>query len=120
MSSTQRQLTVFATFHIKPALINTWKEAHRPVWSACAAEPECLLFDVFEDTSVPGRFRLVEVWSKNREWFEKEQLTKPYYETLWKKSSPMWEKEVEIEYFERLGEGSSFREKYLEDANNMD
>jgi hypothetical protein len=66
----QKQLTLFVTFTIDPAKIETWKEAHRPVWAACAAEPECLLFDVFQDPASPGTMRLVEVWSEGREWFE--------------------------------------------------
>lgn len=72
MSNSNKQCTVFATFHIDPTKIEEWKEAHRPVWAACAREPECLLFDVVEDTSKTGRFRLVEMWSKDREWFETE------------------------------------------------
>jgi quinol monooxygenase YgiN len=90
MSNPSKQLTLFITFTIDPSKIETWKEAHRPVWAACAAEPECLLFDVFEDPAAPGTMRLVEVWSEGREWFETKQLTKPYYKTMWEKSKPTW------------------------------
>lgn len=117
--ATSKQLTLFVTFHIKLNQIEEWKKAHRPVWVACAAEPKCLLFDVFQDPSQPGKFRLVEVWNASREWFETEQLTKSYYETLWAKSRPTWEKEFEIEYFERLGEGCSFRQGYLDGGMQM-
>jgi quinol monooxygenase YgiN len=117
--TTQPQLTLFVTFHIHASKISDWKAAHRPVWAACAAEPECILFDVFHDPANPGVFRLVEVWSESREWFETKQLTKPYYETLWEKSRPTWEQEVEIEYFERLGEGGSFKGTYLEGMQRM-
>ncbi|KAF2642430.1 hypothetical protein P280DRAFT_362754, partial [Massarina eburnea CBS 473.64] len=86
---------------VKPHLIEDFKAAHRPVWAACAHEPECLLFDVFQVPQKPGQFRFVKVWDASREWFEKEQLTKPYYDTLWEESKPTWEKEMEIEYFER-------------------
>lgn len=41
----------------------------RPVWAACAKEPECLFFDVFEDPKTPGKIRFVEIWSKPWEWF---------------------------------------------------
>ncbi|KAF2655825.1 hypothetical protein K491DRAFT_715966 [Lophiostoma macrostomum CBS 122681] len=115
-----KYLTLFVTFHIKPHLVEDWKTAHRPVWDACAAEPECILFDVFEDPSHVGRFRLVEVWSKDRTWFEAEQLTKPYYESLWIKSRPTWAKEFEIEYFERLGEGASLKQDYVNGARKKD
>lgn len=115
----QKQTTLFVTFHIKPDRIDEFKAAHRPVWAACAEEPECLFFDVFQDPKQPGLFRFVEVWSKSREWFETEQLTKPYYEKLWPKSKPTWEKEAVIEYFEREGEGSIFRKEFLESAKCM-
>lgn len=100
-------------------MVEEWKAAHRPVWAACAAEPECLLFDVFHDPAQPGVYRLVEVWNESREWFETKQLTKPYYDTLWPKSRPTWEQEVQIEYFERLGEGCSFRDGYLAGGQRM-
>ena len=95
-------------------MIEEFKAAHRPVWAACAAEPECVLFDVFQDPEQPGRFRLVEVWDATREWFETKQLTKPYYATLWQRSKPTWEKDMAIEYFERDGEGCSYRKGYLD------
>lgn len=90
------------------------------MWDACGNEPECLLFDVYQDPENPGHFRLVEVWNASREWFETQQLTKPYYATLWAKSKPTWEKEVKISYFERLGEGCSYRKAYLEGATCKD
>lgn len=108
------QLTLFVTFHIKPDLIETFKSAHRPVWAACAEEPECVLFDVFQDPSEPGKFRFIEVWSASREWFENVQLAKPYYAELWAKSKPTWEKQMTMEYFERLGEGFTLKKGYLE------
>lgn len=116
----RKQLTLFVTFHIQPSLISEFKTAHRPVWLACAREPECLLFDVFQNPAQPGRFRFIEVWNASREWFEREQLTKSYYATLWEKSKPTWEREVEIEYFEREGEGCRFRRGYLGGGECMD
>ncbi|KAF2174205.1 hypothetical protein M409DRAFT_16472 [Zasmidium cellare ATCC 36951] len=116
----KKQLTLFVTFHIKPDLIEDFLSAHRPVWAACAREPQCLLFDVFRDPQTPGKFRFIEVWDESREWFETQQMTKPYYETLWAKSKPTWEREVEIEYFEREGEGCAFREGYLGLGRKMD
>lgn len=118
--SAKKQCTVFVTFHIKPDKIEEFKAAHRPVWAACAAEPECLLFDVFQDPQTPGRFRFLEVWGESREWFETKQLTKPYYRTLQPKSQPTWEKEPVLEYFEREGEACIFRKGYLEGGKCMD
>lgn len=112
-SAPKQHLTLFVTFHIKPHHIEDWKAAHRPVWAACAAEPECIYFDVFQNPTKPGDFRLVEVWNASRKWFETKQLTKDYYSTLWERSKPTWESEVEIEYWERLGEGMSYKEDFL-------
>ncbi|KAK3058256.1 hypothetical protein LTR09_001334 [Extremus antarcticus] len=120
MPPNKPQLTLFVDFYIYPHLIEQWKTAHRPVWDACANEPECLLFDVFEDPEDVGHFRLVEVWNATREWFETEQLTKPYYATLWEGSKPTWRKECRIEYLERLGEGCSYRKGYVEGGKCMD
>jgi len=120
MSPSKKHLTLFVTFHFLPTRIEEFKLAHRPVWTACTAEPNCLLFDVFHLPDNPGLFRLVEVWDADREWFETKQLTKLYYEELWKKSRPTWEREVEIEYFEREGEGCSYRKGYLEGGKCMD
>ncbi|KAL9531324.1 putative monooxygenase [Sphaerulina musiva] len=110
---TGKQLTLFITFKIQPDRIEEWKEAHRPVWAETAAEPECLSMDIFQDPKNPGTFRFVETWAKDREWFEKEQFTKPYYATLWPKSQPTWSAPVEVEFFERSGDGDLHREKYL-------
>ncbi|KAI9713181.1 MAG: hypothetical protein M1820_001166 [Bogoriella megaspora] len=139
MSAQQKQLTLFVTFQVAPESIDAWLEAHRPVWAACAKEPECLLFDVFQDPQSPGKFRLVEVWSKDREWFEKEQLTKPYYQTLWEKTERLYTAPSEptdyallltyanqatnagqIEFFERFGEGCIFRDGYLAAGTKVD
>jgi quinol monooxygenase YgiN len=128
-------LTLFVDFYICPHLIEAWKEGHRPVWAACAQEPECLLFDVvrplfpirgllasknsililpqFNDSSDPGHFRLVEVWNATKEWFVEKQLTKPYYAELWAKTEWTYRKDRRIGYMERLGEGFSWRREYL-------
>ncbi|KAI1077746.1 hypothetical protein F5B20DRAFT_252015 [Whalleya microplaca] len=114
-----KQLTIFVTFYIKPSMVEEFKIAHRPVWAACAAEPECILFDVFRDPEQPGYFRFIEVWNESREWFETKQLTKPYYTILWEKSKPTWEKDMVIEWFEREGEGCSYRKQYLDGGKLM-
>lgn len=113
MAQPAPQLTLFVTLNIKPDLIETFKEAHRPVWAACAKEPECVLFDVFQDPSQSGRFRFIEVWSVSREWFERVQLAKPYYAELWTNSKPTWESQMTIEYYERFGEGFTVKKGYL-------
>ena len=56
----------------------------------------------------------MEVWSKDRKWFEEEQLTKPYYATLWPKSEPTWEEPPKLEYYEREGEGCIYKQEFLD------
>jgi len=113
------QTTLFVDFHVQPSRVEEWKAAHRPVWEACSREPECLLFDVFHDPQDPCHFRLVEVWGASREWFETKQLTKPYYDELWKKSKPCLERDADLQYYEREGEGCSFRQGYLDGGKFM-
>ncbi|GIZ48729.1 hypothetical protein CKM354_001177900 [Cercospora kikuchii] len=120
-SGSGKQLTLFVTMKIKPDRIEEWKEAHRPVWAATAAEPEQIFFDLFEDPKDPGTFRFIEVWSKDREWFEKEQFTKDYYKTLWPKSEPTWREPVQVEYYERSGDGlMTYRQGYLDLGKKME
>lgn len=52
--------------------------------------------------------------------FEKHQLTKPYYDTLWAKSKPTWAREMQIAYLERLGEGCIYRQAYLDGGRFID
>ncbi|KAF2211332.1 hypothetical protein CERZMDRAFT_98642 [Cercospora zeae-maydis SCOH1-5] len=119
-SSSGKQLTLFITMKIKPDKIEEWKEAHKPVWAATASEPEQLFFDLFEDPTDPGTFRFIEVWSKDREWFEKEQFTKDYYKTLWPKSQPLWREPVQVEYYERSGDGlMTYRQEFLDLGEKM-
>jgi quinol monooxygenase YgiN len=104
---------------VKSDKIEEFKAAHRPVWAACAKEPECLFFDLFHDKE-NNTFRFVEVWSKDKEWFEEEQMTKSYYAEMWPKSQPLWEGESKIEYYERDGEACIFRQDYLDGGRKVD
>lgn len=116
----QPQLTLFVDFYIQPQLIEKWKEGHRPVWAACAKEPKCILFDVFEDSEDRGHFTLVEVWDATKQWFLEEQMTKSYYDTLWQNTEFTYRKARHIRFAERLGEGSSYKSGYLKGAACMD
>jgi quinol monooxygenase YgiN len=116
----QPQLTLFVDFYIQPHMIEQWKEGHRPVWAACAREPECLFFDVFEDPQDRGHFTLVEVWAATKRWFMEEQTTKAYYGELWQKTEFTYRKMRVIRFAERLGEGSSYRSAFLEGVRGMD
>ena len=116
----QPQLALFVTLRVAPHNAEALATAHRPVWAACAAEPECLVFDVWQDPEDRGRFKFFEVWSKDREWFESEQMTKPYYAALWERSKPLWIEDIKIEYMESFGEGRILRREYIEGGTMMD
>lgn len=64
-----KQFTLHVTIQIAPADVPAFQAAMRPCWAGCAAEPECLFFDVFQDADTPGKFRFVEVWRGDKEWF---------------------------------------------------
>lgn len=61
----------------------------------------------------------MEVWSKSKDWFEKEQMTKPYYATMFPKSEKTWIEPPKMEYFERDGEASVYRQEYLDGGKKM-
>ena len=76
------QLALFVTLHVRPEDAEALAAAHRPVWAACAAEPECLVFDVWQDPLDRGHFKFFEVWSRDREWFERVSFPKPLLRVL--------------------------------------
>ena len=116
----QSHLTLIVDFHLQPHLIPQWKSAHRPVWSACALEPNCLLFDVFVDPEDPGHFTLVEIWDATKQWFLEVQMKKEYYAELWRKTEWMYCEPRVVRFAERLGEGASHRKGYWEGSVCMD
>lgn len=87
-------------------------DALRPVWAACAAEPECLLFDVFASPGQKGRFRIVEVWKGNREWFEQVQLKKSYYGPYMDVVGPILVAR-ELDFTERLPGWLTVKDEYV-------
>ena len=68
------QLALFVTIHVRQEDADALAAAHRSVWAACGAEPECLVFDVWQDPLDHGHFKFFEVWSRNRDWFERVSL----------------------------------------------
>lgn len=74
---------------------------------------------MFQDPKEPGTFRFMEVWSKSKDWFEKEQMTKPYYATMFPKSEKTWIEPPKMEFFERDGESSVYRQEYLDGGKKM-
>jgi quinol monooxygenase YgiN len=111
--SRNSQLTLHVTIKVSPSNIVAFLAALRPVWEKCASEAECLFFDVFQDPANRGSFRFVEVWTKDREWFETKQLTKDYYVPYEDVTRPMWLEERKLEYMEREEGWAYVAEDYL-------
>jgi len=85
-----KYLSLHVTIQVAPESVDAFLEALRPCWAGCASEPECLFFDVYQDVDTPGLFRFVEIWSKHKEWFVTQQLTKDYYHPYTEITQPMW------------------------------
>lgn len=59
------------TFTVAPENANEFLKRFGPIVDLVAAEPECEYFEVFQSPEQPGRFRVVEHWSKDKDWFMK-------------------------------------------------
>ena len=64
-----KKLTLIATVSVEPSKVDAYLEALRPCWQGIIGEPECLFFDLWQDPAKPGTFKMIEVWSKDKEWF---------------------------------------------------
>ena len=87
---------------IAPENVNKFFEAFRPTYELVTAEPECTYFELFHEADNPGHFRIVESWSKSKEWFFAEQLKKPYYKDYEKLMESLWTKPREFKIYDRL------------------
>ena len=115
MMTTRRGVTFHLTITIDPKNIDRFLEALRPCWAAVIKEPNCIFFDVHYLPSKPGTFRFVEIWDKDNEWFERNQLGKEYYKLYWEITNSMWLSR-KLEVFDRLGEWSFVGDKYLAES----
>ncbi len=67
----QAPLTILlVTITIDPANTDEFLKGFRTCYDRCVEEPECLSFEVFRSQDALGRFRFLEIWSKDRKWFE--------------------------------------------------
>ena len=66
-----RGMSLHVTITVAPENAEKFLENLKPCFDLVAAEPECQYFEVFQSPEQPGRFRFVENWSKDREWFMK-------------------------------------------------
>ena len=67
------------TVYFKPEDIPKFFEAFKPIFDEVSADPDCLYFEVFQDTEDPGKISWIENWNKTPSWFmqvrEKETLS---------------------------------------------
>ena len=66
--------SLHVTVTVAPENIDKFLAAFKACFDAVTAEPECTYFEVFQDSDTPGRFKWVENWSKDKEWFFKVRL----------------------------------------------
>lgn len=131
--SPQKQLFLVVEWVIKPDRVDEWLEAEYEAWKAVHAMPECLYFEILRDPERPNRFRFLEAWSKDREWFDNVLVKTDIYATLAAKTlgADITEEPLKIEYYERFGNhiseklgnevnGSIFRKGYLDGGKLMD
>ena len=90
---------------VAPENVDKFLGLLKPCFELVVAEPECTFFEVFHDTENPGRFRFVENWSKDKEWFMTHQVTKEYYKPYLEATEPLWIKPREFKFFDRLPAG---------------
>ena len=128
---------VNATHYVHPNKVDEYLTHLRPAWEAVIAEPENIFFDVFVDPSEPGKIRLFEIWTKDKEWFMSVQLQKEYYKPYREAVEPLWVKPckfdpqrcgtinktwrlkcapVEIDIQERLEGWCAYGSEFLKDA----
>lgn len=64
-------LSLHVTVTVAPENAEELLRRAKPILDLVAAEPECLYFEVIQSAEQPGRFKIVENWSKDLEWFMK-------------------------------------------------
>ncbi|MCJ1279104.1 hypothetical protein MMC21_006928 [Puttea exsequens] len=101
-SSSFHGLSLHVDITVAPENVAAFLEAFRPTYELVVKEPECTYFELFHEADDPGHFRIVENWSKSKEWFFAEQLSKPYYKPYEKIMESLWIKPREFRVFERL------------------
>lgn len=64
-------------------------------------EPECLHFDVLQNTASPSTIMLVEAWT-SRDYFEHVQLKRPYYAPYFARVQPMWAEDRRMQHWHAI------------------
>lgn len=108
-------VTFSLKYKVDPVNTQKFVEALRKCWESTSKEPECLYFEVFHSPSEPGTFRLIEIWSKDVEWMEKNHLPREYYQQYRKAVEPLVLTR-ELEVLDRLRTWNVVDESYLTDS----
>jgi len=113
------QMVLHVTIKIDPSKTQPYLEALRPAYECVVHEPECVFFDMFHSDDEPGLFRFVEGWTKDKEWFMKHQLTKPYYHPYEEATKPMWTEPPKFLFTNRIDGWSTVSKEYLESSQQI-
>ncbi|OQU99870.1 Fungal specific transcription factor domain-containing protein [Cladophialophora immunda] len=95
------QTILLVTITVDPSDIDEFLKGLHICYDRCVEEPECLSFEVFHSQDSPGRFRFLEIWAKDREWFESVQMKKPYYDPYHEATIKLWTEPRTLEFFDR-------------------
>ncbi|KAI4097704.1 MAG: hypothetical protein LQ339_006683 [Xanthoria mediterranea] len=101
-SSTDSGMSLHVSIYIDPSNRTAFLEHFKPCFEAVRAEKECTFFEVFSDPDDEGHLSWVENWSKGKEWFMTEQITKDYYKPYLAATEPMFVKPREAKFYERM------------------
>ncbi|KAF8860973.1 hypothetical protein BDZ45DRAFT_800429 [Acephala macrosclerotiorum] len=104
-------MTLFVTIHVSPENTEKFKERIDPFGKHVLRRLNVFFLMCFGIRRFRGGLGL---------WRFGEQLTKPYYASLWVKSMPLLVEEAKMEYFEREGEGSIWSDEYLAGGRKME
>lgn len=66
----EQKTVLLVTITVDPSKVDEFLEGFHICYDRCIEEPELLSFEVFQSQDEPGRFRFLEIWSKDRKWFE--------------------------------------------------
>lgn len=70
VNAAQAKTILLVTITVDPSKVEEFLKGFHICYDRCIEEAELLSFEVFYSQDEPGRFRFLEIWSKDREWFE--------------------------------------------------
>ncbi|KAJ2995796.1 hypothetical protein NUW58_g1173 [Xylaria curta] len=94
-------MSLHVTVYIAPDNVDPFFAAFKPVYDKVIKEPECMFFEVYEDSETQGVIHWVEDWMMSPESFIEHQITKDYYKDYLAKTEPMFIKPREAKFWQR-------------------